>query len=59
VQQDRPQIIGRILLRGHRKGEPISRLADLLLKTSLVLTARPDRIVPDNGDVTMMVFERA
>jgi SAM-dependent methyltransferase len=53
------KIVGRVLLRGHHEGEPIGRLARSVLRISLPITARLDRIVPDNGDVTMMVFERA
>jgi ubiquinone/menaquinone biosynthesis C-methylase UbiE len=50
--------VGKVILRNHPEGEPITGLANLLLKATMPVTRILDRIIPDNGDVTLMVFDR-
>jgi SAM-dependent methyltransferase len=53
------KIIGKLFLRRHHEGEPIGRLATFLLNASLPVAGWLDRGVPDNGDLTMMMFINA
>jgi SAM-dependent methyltransferase len=54
------RIVRRLFLRrSHREGEPVGAFSKWLLMGSLPVTKLLDRMVPDNTDLTMMVFNKA
>jgi ubiquinone/menaquinone biosynthesis C-methylase UbiE len=54
------RVVRRLFLRrGHREGEPVTAVFKWLLVTLLPLPRVLDVIVPENADLTMMVFLRA
>jgi SAM-dependent methyltransferase len=52
------RVVGKVLLRGHSEGEPITGVAAFLLKASLPITIAMDRVISDRGDLTVLELTR-